>query len=57
MIYKRLFEILNGADKSAKFETLTATDRKAILEILRETKKDLPEYLRAGAERTTAANR
>ncbi|HEY6226454.1 MAG TPA: hypothetical protein VI282_04955, partial [Verrucomicrobiae bacterium] len=47
MIYKRLYEILTGADKSAKFQTLTANDRKAILEILRETKMDLPDYWRA----------
>jgi len=46
---KRLYEILAGADKSAKFQTLTANDRKAILEILRETKKDLPAYWRAAA--------
>jgi hypothetical protein len=56
MIYKRLFEILAGDEKSAKFETLTAGDRKAILEILRETKKDLPDYWRASAERKTASN-
>jgi hypothetical protein len=55
MIYKRLYEILNGADKSAKFKTLTAKDRKAILEILRETKKDLPDYWR-NVERKTASN-
>jgi hypothetical protein len=57
MIYKRLFEILTGAEKSAKFQMLTASDRTAILEILRETKKDLPDYWRSdvGAERKTAA--
>jgi hypothetical protein len=53
MIYKRLYEVLTGGDKSTKFQTLTANDRKAILEILQETKKDLPHYWRAG-ERETA---
>lgn len=53
MIYKRLFEILSGADKSEKFQTLTAADRKSILEILIDTKKDLPEYWRG--ERKTAS--
>lgn len=47
MIYKRLFEILTGEDNSDKFTSLSAADRTAILEILRETKKDLPEYWRA----------
>lgn len=56
MIYKRLHEILTGADKSSKFETLPATDRKAILEILVDTKKDLPDYWRASGDRTTASN-
>jgi hypothetical protein len=55
MIYKRLFEILTGADKSGKFQTVTATERQAILEILQETKKDLPDYWHAGAERKTAS--
>jgi hypothetical protein len=53
MIYKRLFEILSSADKSEKFQTLTAADRKAILEILIDTKKDLPDYWRG--ERKTAS--
>jgi hypothetical protein len=56
MIYKRLFEILSGDEKSAKFEMLSANDRKAILEILRETKKDLPDYWRTGALRERASN-
>jgi hypothetical protein len=56
MIYKRLFEILTGADKSEKFQMLTAEDRKAIFEILQETKKDLADYWRSGAERKTASN-
>jgi len=56
MIYKRLLEILTGADKSEKFQMLTAADRKAIFEILQETKKDLADYWRKGAERKTASN-
>jgi hypothetical protein len=44
MICRRMFEILSGADNSSKFQMLSAMDRKVILEILQETKKDLPEY-------------
>jgi hypothetical protein len=55
MIYKRLHEVLTGADKSAKFESLSATERKAILEILQQTKKDLPDYWRRGLNRETAS--
>lgn len=43
-IYRRLYEVLTGADKSKEFEHLSALDRKAILEIMRGTKKDLPAY-------------
>ena len=43
-IYQRLYEILSGKDKSAEFARLSADDRKAILEILRDTKKNLPAY-------------
>lgn len=43
-IYKRMWEILSGTEKSAKYARLTLADRQAIVEILRETKKDLPAY-------------
>jgi hypothetical protein len=39
-VYQRLREVLNGADKSPAFAHLSAADRKAILEILTETKPD-----------------
>lgn len=39
-VYRRLNEILTGKEKSAKFAHLTEADRKAILEILADTKPD-----------------
>ena len=45
-IYKRLWEVLTGADQTPAYALLTAADRTAIREILLETKKDLPEYWR-----------
>jgi hypothetical protein len=45
-IYARLFEILSGKVTSPTYEYLTAEMRTAILEILRQTKSDLPEYFR-----------
>jgi len=47
-IYKRLGEILTGRDTSKEFAHLSADDRRAILEILRDTKTGLPESLRSG---------
>ncbi len=41
---KRMHEVLTGKDTSETFAHLSATDRKAVLEILRETMSDLPEY-------------
>lgn len=46
MVYKRLWEVLSGQDESEIFATLSGEDRQAILEILRETKADLPSYWR-----------
>ncbi len=40
-VYTRLLQVLTGKDTSSKYAKLTASDRQAILEILRETKKDL----------------
>ena len=45
-VYRRLFDVLSGADASAQFAHLASADRKAILEILRDTKSDLPDYWR-----------
>jgi hypothetical protein len=39
-VYSRLLQVLSGQDTSAKYRHLSAADRQAILEILRETKKD-----------------
>jgi hypothetical protein len=41
-VYARLSRVLSGNDSSPKYAALTATDREAIIEILRDTKKDLP---------------
>lgn len=46
-IYRKLWEVLTGVNQDKKFARLSADDRQAILEILRETKKDLPGYWRA----------
>jgi hypothetical protein len=39
-VYRRLWEVLSGKDQSKEFAHLSADDRKAILEILQETKPD-----------------
>jgi hypothetical protein len=39
-IYKRLWQVLSGAEKDKKYARLSAADRRAIVEILRETKPD-----------------
>jgi hypothetical protein len=43
-IYHRLWLVLSGAATDAKYSSLSRSDRKAIVEILRETKKGLPVY-------------
>jgi hypothetical protein len=39
-IYKRMREVLSGSEKSKKYARLSVADRRAVLEILRETKPD-----------------
>jgi hypothetical protein len=46
-VYRRLFDALTQSEPEPRFVHLTDADRKAILEILRETKTDLPDYWRA----------
>jgi hypothetical protein len=44
-IYQRLWEVLSGEERDARYQSaLTRADRQAIVEILRDTKKDLPSY-------------
>ncbi len=43
-IYRRLWEVLSGQDKSDDFAHLSGEDRSAIREILRDTKPGLPDY-------------
>jgi hypothetical protein len=41
-VYRRMLDILSGNDAAAKYARLTADDRRAVLEILRDTKPDFP---------------
>ena len=43
-VYRRLWAVLSGRDKDARYARLTPDDRAAVIEILRETKKGLPAY-------------
>jgi hypothetical protein len=42
-VYKKLYDVLMGKDSRPKFARLSVEDRRAILEILRETKPNLPD--------------
>ncbi len=46
-VYRRLWRVLSGAEHGEPYSHLSAADRTAILEILRATKKDLPDYFKA----------
>jgi hypothetical protein len=43
-MYQRLYDVLTGKDAAPKFARLSAEDRRAVLEILRDTKPNLPVY-------------
>jgi hypothetical protein len=45
-IYARMWEILSGGEKTVRYSRLSPADRQAILEILRQTKADLPDSFR-----------
>lgn len=48
LVYERMWEVLSGKETNKVYGRLSPADRRAIVEILRETKKGLPEYFRAG---------
>lgn len=45
-VYRRLWRILSGAERGERYAGLGAAERRAIVEILRETKPGLPGYFR-----------
>ncbi len=47
-LYQRLWDILTGADATPDFQKIPADTRRAILEILRDTKPGLPAYWKSG---------
>jgi hypothetical protein len=56
-VLRRMYDVLTGQDQSKPFAHLSAADRQAILEILRETMPDLPEYWKeTAAPQTSPAN-
>lgn len=46
-VYTRLWEVLSGRDKAPRYRTLTLADRQAVVEILRDTKPQLPAFFQA----------
>ena len=44
-VYRRMWDVLSGAERGERYRTaLSRDDRRAIVEILRDTKPDLPAY-------------
>lgn len=47
-VYERMWAILSGAATDGDYSKLSRDDRRAIIEILRETKPGLPAYFKSG---------
>jgi hypothetical protein len=45
-LYRRMWEILSGEDTDKKYNRLSRADKRTIIEILRDTKNDLPDYFK-----------
>jgi hypothetical protein len=43
-VYARLWEVLSGGERGARYRGLSPADRRAIVEILRDTRDGLPEF-------------
>jgi len=48
-VYKCMWQILSGAEKQAPYARLSLADRRAVIEILRETRTGVPSYFQATA--------
>ncbi|MEO5742554.1 MAG: hypothetical protein ABIS29_18365, partial [Vicinamibacterales bacterium] len=47
IVYERMWAILSGTVTDSDYATLSVNDRRAVVEILRETKSGLPDYFTA----------
>ena len=47
LVYERMWEVLSGRETNKAYARLSLADRRAIAEILRETKKGIPDSFRA----------
>lgn len=48
-VYARMWNVLSGGDKQRAYQRMSPVDRRAIVEILRATKPDLPSYFQSAA--------
>ena len=48
-IYRRLWQVLSGDAREPRYRALSRADRQAVIEILKDTKPDLPAYFTAAA--------
>jgi hypothetical protein len=46
-IYRRLWQVLSGQAREPRYRTLSLAERQAIVEILTDTRRDLPSYFTA----------
>jgi hypothetical protein len=46
-IYERMWQVLSGHVSGERYARIPAAERQAVVEILRDTKRDLPQYFRA----------
>jgi hypothetical protein len=46
-VYERLWAVLSGEETDRAYARLSLADRQAIVEILRDTKRDLPPFFHA----------
>jgi hypothetical protein len=46
-VYNRMWEVVSGREKQPRYQVLSLADRRAIVEILRETKPGLPDFFKS----------
>ena len=56
-VYRQMYDVLSAKDDSDQYSHLTLADRNAILEILRDTKPDLPSYWNTNSQATRLPER
>ena len=54
-VYQKLYDVLTNKDTDERYKKISPADREAVLQIVRDTKPNLPDYWKTASDGSPAA--